>query len=85
MKIIDVHTHLGKVMHKHPALTIEDLLRFMDRQTGNWSSTWCASANGAPARSENRTTTDMAKGSKYYPRGVTAILWLEETPESPNT
>lgn len=28
--IIDVHAHLGKVMHAHPALTVEDLLRFMD-------------------------------------------------------
>ncbi len=31
MKIIDVHAHLGKVMHAYPALTVEDLLRFMDR------------------------------------------------------
>jgi len=29
--IIDVHAHLGKVMHGHPPLTVEDLLRFMDR------------------------------------------------------
>ncbi len=29
-KIIDVHAHLGKVMHAHPPLTVEDLLRFMD-------------------------------------------------------
>ncbi len=31
MKIIDVHTHLGKVMHNHLALTVKDLLRFMDQ------------------------------------------------------
>lgn len=29
--IIDVHAHLGKVMHAHPPLTVEDLVRFMDR------------------------------------------------------
>jgi len=29
--IIDVHAHLGKVMHAHPALTVDDLLRFMDK------------------------------------------------------
>ena len=29
--IIDVHAHLGKVVHAYPALTVEDLLRFMDR------------------------------------------------------
>ena len=28
--IIDVHAHLGKVMHDYPALTVEKLLRFMD-------------------------------------------------------
>jgi len=31
MKIIDFHAHLGKVMHDFPPLTVEDLLRFMDR------------------------------------------------------
>jgi len=31
MKIIDVHAHLGKVMHAYPALTVKDLLRFMDK------------------------------------------------------
>ena len=30
MKIIDVHAHLGKVIHGHPPLTVERLLRFMD-------------------------------------------------------
>ncbi|MBC8443223.1 hypothetical protein H8D79_00705 [PVC group bacterium] len=29
--IIDFHAHLGKVMHAHPALTVADLLRFMDQ------------------------------------------------------
>ena len=29
--IIDVHAHLGRVMHAFPPLTVEDLLRFMDR------------------------------------------------------
>jgi uncharacterized protein len=29
--IIDLHAHLGKVMHHYPALTVDDLLRFMDR------------------------------------------------------
>lgn len=28
--IIDVHAHLGKVMHGYPPLTVEKLLRFMD-------------------------------------------------------
>ena len=29
--IVDVHAHLGRVMHAFPPLTVEGLLRFMDR------------------------------------------------------
>ncbi len=31
MKIIDFHAHLGKVMHNYSPLTVEDLIRFMDK------------------------------------------------------
>lgn len=31
LKIIDVHAHLGKVMYGCPPLTVDDLLRFMDK------------------------------------------------------
>lgn len=37
MKIVDTHTHLGKVMHMYPALTVADLLRFMDAHDIEWS------------------------------------------------
>ena len=37
MKIIDVHTHLGKVIHGYPPLTVEKLLRFMDAHDIEWS------------------------------------------------
>lgn len=37
MKIIDVHAHLGKVMHGYPPLTVEKLLRFMDAHDIEWS------------------------------------------------
>lgn len=37
MRLIDVHAHLGKAIHGHPPLTVEDLLRFMDAQEIEWS------------------------------------------------
>ncbi|MBM3748177.1 MAG: amidohydrolase [Acidobacteria bacterium] len=35
--IIDVHAHLGKVIHGYPPLTVEKLLRFMDTHDIEWS------------------------------------------------
>lgn len=37
MKIIDVHAHLGKVIHGHPPLTVADMLRFMGAHEIKWS------------------------------------------------
>jgi hypothetical protein len=40
---------------------------------------WLLKSENLPFAWSDQMSSGIAKGSKYYPRGVTSVLWLEET------